>query len=254
MLNIKSPTGPYLELKMIHIESPENKTFKHFKSLLASKGLKKENQALVMGDNLASELKKQLPKAKTIHFDEIQKPDYLLSRELFQSLSTIKTNSPILLVPFESPKKYSFKEDSFDVFLPVGDPKNLGALIRTSQAFGVDRIVLLEESAHPFLPESIRSSSGSVFKAPLFKGPSIKDLDLDSLWTLDKGGESIYSWRPENLNKVKLLIGEEGGHLSKKQRERSLSIPITKKVESLNVNSALSCTLMWLRGLEPLHK
>ena len=238
---------------MIHIESQDNKTFKFLKSLLSSKGLKREEHSLVMGDNLASELKKIFPEAKTIHFDESLNPDYLLSKELFQSLTSIKTNSAILLLPFQTPINYSSKEESFDVFLPVGDPKNLGALIRTSQAFGVDRIVLLEEAAHPFLPESIRSSSGSVFKAPLFKGPSIKDLDLDALWTLDKGGVSLYDWKPKSLNKVKLLIGEEGGNLSDKQREHSLSIPISSQVESLNVNSALSCALMWLRGLEPLH-
>ena len=238
---------------MIQIESPDNKNFKYFKSLLSSKGLKKEGHSLVMGDGLSSELKKLFPESKTIHFEESQSPDYLLSKSLFQSLATIKTNSAILLMPFQTPKEYNFKEKSFDVFLPVGDPKNLGALIRTSLAFGVERIVLLKEAAHPFLPESIRSSSGSVFKAPLFKGPSIKDLSSEALWTLDKEGSSLYDWKPESLNKVKLLIGEEGGNISEKQRNQSLSIPISSEIESLNVNSALSCTLMWLRSLEPLH-
>ena len=237
---------------MIHIESPDNKTFKYLKSLLISKGLKKEGHSLVMGEGLLEELQLKHPHSKTIHFDPALKPDYLLSKKLFQKLSTIKTNSPILLMPFTPPKFYSEELKSFDVFLPVGDPKNLGALIRTCVAFKVDRIVLLKESAHPYLPECIRSSSGAVFNAPLYKGPKLKNLCLTNLWTLDTKGQSIYDWRPKNLSEVKLLLGEEGGHLEKKHLKKSISIPISKEVESLNVNSALSCTLMWLRGLKPL--
>ena len=238
---------------VIKIASPDNKTFKCFKSLLTSKGLKKKGHALVMGDGLTKELKLKQPKVKSIHYDSDLKPDYLLSKELFQSLFIIKTNSPILIAPFNSPKNYEHKKRSFDVFLPIGNPKNLGALIRTSVAFKVDRIILLEESAHPFLPDCIRSSSGAVFKAPLFKGPCLKDLEVDSLWTLDKRGKSLYDWKPDVINSVKLLLGEEGGHLGEKHLDQSISIPISGEIESLNVNSALSGTLTWLRSLEPLQ-
>jgi tRNA G18 (ribose-2'-O)-methylase SpoU len=238
---------------VIHIESKDNKNYKFLKSLLHSKGLKKESQCLVMGEALTKELQKKNPRAKKIHFDENLNPDYLLSKELFQSLTLIKTNSPILLLPFEQPVDYKESTYSFEVFLPVGDPKNLGALIRTSVAFGVERITLLEEAAHPFLPECIRASSGAVFRAPLFKGPKLKDLDLENLWSLDMNGESLYNWKPKSLNGVKLLIGEEGGGLGQNHLKKSISIPISKDIESLNVNSALSCTLMWLRSLEPLQ-
>ena len=238
---------------MIRIESPENKTYKMLKSLLSSKGVKKEGMTLVMGDALTKELKSTHKDAKIIHYDESKNPDYFLSKELFKKLSIMNSDSPILLMHFKKPEEYKPLKKSFDVFLPVGDPKNLGALIRTSLAFNVDRIVLLEESAHPFLPETIRSSSGSVFSAPLFKGPSLNSLDVDDLWTLDKGGKSIFDWRPEDLNSIKVLLGEEGGGLTKKQLTNSISIPISDKVESLNVNSALSCTLMWIKGLKSLN-
>lgn len=242
-----------LGVKMIKIESSDNKSYKYFKSLLSAKGLKKEEHCLVMGQQLTQEVEKSQPEAKVIHFDEGLKPDYLLTKDLYKSLLNIKTESKILLVPFKKPLEYShsaFDSKELEVFLPVGDPKNLGALVRTSLAFHATKIVLLEEAAHPFLPESIRSSSGTVFKAPLYKGPSLKNLKIDDLWTLDKGGESLYSWRPDLNKGLKILLGEEGGHLTEAQKKKTLAIPINEHVESLNVNSALSCTLSWINSLK----
>ena len=227
---------------MLKIKSSENKNYKHFKSLLNSKGVKKAGECLVMGKNLVKELGSS--KSKTIHFDEEQNPDYLLSKDLFKELTIIKTKDPILLLPFTEPAKYE-KTEAFEVFLPVGDPKNLGALIRTCLAFGVHKITLLKEAAQPFLPEAIRSSSGAVFKASLFNGPSLKDLDMENIWVLDKAGKNLYNWQPKK--NTKLLLGEEGGHLSKDQLKNSLSIPISK-VDSLNVNAALSAALSWIQS------
>jgi tRNA G18 (ribose-2'-O)-methylase SpoU len=167
-----------------------------------------------------------------------------LPKELFNELTNIKTKDPILLVSTPKLPVEDFKTNpkGIEVLLPAGDPKNLGALIRTCLAFDVKKIVLLEEAANPFLPDSIKASSGNVFKAPLFKGPSIKDLQIENVYTLDVEGTPI---REAQLSKrpLRLLIGEEGGHLSKELKSKSLSIPISSKVESLNVNSCLSIAL-----------
>jgi len=235
---------------MTIIESLQNKTYKYFKSLLTPKGLKKEKHCLVMGKTLTEELIKRKHPYKKIHFDESENPDYLLSKKLFEDLSLLKNRTPILLCECIEPKPYSYSKNSFDVFLPVGDPRNLGALIRTATAFNVDKIVLLTESAHPFLHESIRASSGAVFNAPLFSSGSLKDLDCKNLCTLDKGGKSLFDWKPKVTDGIKILLGEEGGGLTSLQLKNSISIPISKNVESLNVNSALTSTLTWLRGLE----
>ncbi len=235
---------------MTIIESSQNKTYRYFKSLLTAKGLKKEKHCLVMGKTLTKELINSKKAYKKIHFDENESPDYLLSKDLFNDLSPLKHQSPILVYNFIEPKSYTYSKNTFDVFLPVGDPKNLGALIRTATAFNVDKVVLLTESAHPFLHESIRASSGAVFNAPLFSSGSLKDLKSEDLYTLDKGGKSLFDWKPSLTDGIKILLGEEGGGLTSSQLKNSISIPISKDVESLNVNSALTSTLTWLRGLE----
>lgn len=250
---------------MLKITSEQNPTFKMLQSLLKAKGVKKENKALVFGKKLVQEFKNSFSSKttvqgsnhkkvqnynfKTIHHKEDSKVDILLTKKLFKELSPMNLNEEFLLVNTSKLKISNFSR-AFEVFLPVGDPKNLGALIRTCLAFDVEKITLLEEAAHPFLPETIKASSGAVFKAPLFKGPSLQKLDFqkNKIWTLDKSGQDLATWKHKSsLSDLKFLVGEEGGHLSKQALKKSLSIKINPKVESLNVNSALTCLLFKLQ-------
>jgi len=218
------------------IESKDNKTFKLLKSLLTSKGIKKEKKCLVSGSKITPELK-----GESVFYEGM--PDILISKALYKELDIHGTKTYLLLKDLPEIKNIDLEESprGIEVLIPAGDPKNLGALIRTSLAFSASKVILLEESAHPFLPDAIKTSSGAVFKAPLFKGPSISSLKASSfLFTLDGNGRPLASCKEKNL---RLLIGEEGGNIPQGLLENSLSINISKEVESLNVNSALSIAL-----------
>lgn len=225
------------------IESSQNKQFKKWKSLLQSKGIKKEGLCLVFGKNIISEILSKSPEAKSVHFDPEIQPDFLLSKELYKELSLFKSDGPFLVCPTPKLPTEDLKSPpkGIEVLLPAGDPRNLGALIRTSLAFGSSKIILLKEAANAFLPESIKASAGAVFSAPLFEGPSINDLSASDIYTLDKSGQPL---KESGLQKksLRLLIGEEGG-LPKNLKNSKISIPISDKVESLNVNSCLSIAL-----------
>jgi len=233
---------------MKEISSKTNPIFKMMKSLTASKGIKKEGLCLVSGQHALTEVSRLRQDFKTIHYKADENPDYLLTKELFDELTPLKTDKYIYMVPTpETPvMDWATPPAGIEVLLPVGDPKNLGALIRTCLAFDVSKIILLSESANPFLPEVIKTSSGHVFDAPLFKGSSIKDLDLTEVYALDKSGTPI---EDSNLRgeSFRLLLGEEGGHLTSEMKSKSLSIKISDKVESLNVNSCLSVALYHLK-------
>lgn len=233
---------------MKEITSPTNPTFKMFKSLTASKGIKKEGLCLASGQHILKEIEKLKLDYKSIHFEESKDPDYLLPKDLFNALTPLKSLEPIFLVPTPELPIEGFKNapQGLEVLLPAGDPKNIGALIRTCLAFDVTKIILLEEASNPFLPEAIKASSGNVFKAPLFKGPTLKNLNIENLYALDAKGAPI---KEAKLSKkpLRLLIGEEGGFASE-LKTKSLSIPISDKVESLNVNSCLSIALYELQS------
>ena len=51
----------------------------------------------------------------------------------------------------------------------VQDPGNLGTMIRTADAAGMDAIILGEGCADPYNPKVVRATQGSLFHLPLIK-------------------------------------------------------------------------------------
>ena len=116
---------------------------------------------------------------------------------------------------------------------------------------GVRRVVLLEESAHPCHPKSMRAASGTVFEVTLVQGPSIRRLPEPATWvTLDAQGENLptFQW-PED---IRILVGEEGPGLPPVASVKRLAIPMAESVESLNAVVAASVALYAYRVQYPL--
>jgi TrmH family RNA methyltransferase len=141
-----------------------------------------------------------------------------------------------------------YAPQGIDVVMTLGDPGNLGALIRSCEAFAVPRIILTKEAAHPFLPKTVKASAGSVLRLPITYGPTLSEFPASCI-ALDTEGVSIddFTWPKNGL----LIIGEEGQGFGKgdssgrKTFEKRVRIP-TKSVESLNVVVAASIALAHL--------
>jgi 16S rRNA (guanine527-N7)-methyltransferase len=134
------------------------------------------------------------------------------------------------------------------LFVPFQDPENVGAVIRSAVAFGAAGIILLAEAANPYHPKSVRASGGSVFKAGLREGPSIRDLPQDlPVVPLSKDGKRISDFKfPAKFG---LLPGIEGPGLPERFRHAGVSIPISAEVESLNAVVATAIALFeWAKG------
>jgi len=109
--------------------------------------------------------------------------------------------------------------------------------------------VLLKESAQPFHHKSIRAAGSSIFRVPLFEGPSAGELTATEfpIITLSAGGENIagYSFPPS----FGLLPGLEGPGLPEEaHRLPSLAIPMMPGVESLNAAVATGIALFVWRS------
>ena len=138
------------------------------------------------------------------------------------------------------------------LFLPLGDPENVGAALRSAAAFSVERVVLLEEAAHPFHPRAIRAAAGACFDLALRSGPSLDAL-LDAppagldLLVLDRDGEPLdgVASRADRG----LLVGEEGRGFAAALdgSQRRVSIPIARAVDSLNGAVAVGIALWELQ-------
>ena len=228
------------------ISSRQNDLFKKLLSLTKSKGLKDNQQCLVSGEKITQEIS-QLTKIPFfwIHSESQTLPPgswnktVSLSQELFNELDVCGTHKPILCVDFKKIKERDqLDNNKAAVFCALSDPTNLGALIRTCAAFGIEQIVLLKESGHPFLPKAIRAASGSSLSMEMFKGPSIQDIVTPDIVALDMNGSMLSS---NHLKKnMKILVGEEGQGVPLSFPGERIHLPISNKVESLNATIAAS--------------
>ncbi len=137
----------------------------------------------------------------------------------------------------------------------IQDPQNLGALLRTAEAAGVDGVAVSLHGSAPFTPVVYKASAGAISHLRLTQAPSLN-------WMLEKLKEKGY-WlagadarKGEDYQHAKLvfplaiLIGSEGWGVRPLLLRRCdflLSIPLFGKVNSLNVSVAAGILLFELR-------
>ena len=237
---------PYSE-----IESEQNAFFKDLKKLLTGRGIRKSQMALISGQKQVLEVLKNFPQRSTAWISApnqspppFDAPEhikwYQLAPPLFKAVDVIGTDSPMLLVKTPPVNKWTPSDglpEGCSVMIPFQDPENVGAVIRSAVAFGIENIILLSESAHPYHPKAVRASGGTVLYANLFEGPSLKEITEDlQVVPLSAEGKSIKDFSfPKTFA---FLPGIEGPGLPGHFRNRSVSIPISRDVESLNAAAA----------------
>lgn len=138
----------------------------------------------------------------------------------------------------------------------IQDPGNLGTIIRSAVAFGIDTILLSEDTVDLYNPKVIRSTQGMLFHIPIVRIPLENAID-----EYQKKGYPLYvtnvsygkdpsSLTIEERKKYMLCMGNEGNGVRPTILEKAdlyLSIPMDEEVESLNVAIATSILLYELR-------
>lgn len=122
--------------------------------------------------------------------------------------------------------------------MPIGVqiPGNLGTLIRSAWAFGLDGIVIGHGTVDPWNPKVVRASAGSVFHVRLI-GASEGMLEGVNLLCADAAGEGVGGREQEIPRDWVLALGSETGGLPAHlmRRARAISIPMAAGADSLNV-------------------
>ncbi len=182
----------------------------------------------------------------------------ILSDSSFSALSETETPQGIILVlktPVLTPA--SSLSSPFTLILDcVSDPGNLGTILRTAWAVGLDSVWLVKGSADPFSPKSIRSGMGAQFSLRLHLFDSLNDavsrsraLGTSEVWcTLPEKGISIYD-NDFVLSGSTLIIGNEANGISQPDIGRSVTIPMPGHAESLN--AAQAATVFLIDSLRP---
>lgn len=135
----------------------------------------------------------------------------------------------------------------------IQDPSNLGTIIRTAEALGIDRITISDGCCDLYNPKVLRGSMGAVFRVKCF---NVNDYSY-FIDVLNKNGFVTYASVPADdafkineinfNNKCAVFIGNEGNGLSKKticKCVKRITIPMNGRAESLNAAAAANI-IMW---------
>ena len=249
---------------LVVIESKDNALFKNTRKLKERKYRTKENKYIIEGFRLVQEAFKAKCSIEYLIVNEHGKDkinDYLqeyvdnikiyeLKNELFtQLVSTENTQGIIAVVNINNSIK-DIKGDFYLLCDKVQDPGNLGTIIRTAHAAGVNAIILTKGTVDIYNDKTIRSTMGSIFYVP-----TIYDNELSFLKNLiDEGFSLVATSLEESKNffdedlsgKVILSVGNEGNGISDEifdLADKKVKIPMPGGAESLNVGVATSIIL-----------
>ena len=133
----------------------------------------------------------------------------------------------------------------------VQDPGNVGAVLRTADAFGCTGALLLPGCADPYALKTLRASMGAVFRLPLYAVGVEKLPGLLAAAELLLYGTALrhdtVDVRSRDLRRCALVIGSEGRGVSDRVLalcSETLRIPMTPHCESLNA-AAAAAVLLW---------
>jgi TrmH family RNA methyltransferase len=244
------------------LSSPQNPKIKHVWSLLNDNAYRKKHNQLVAEGKRECDLalKGGWQPIGIFHCPEIapnlsdvwtnnQAKVYTVSRAIYEKLAYRKTTEG-LLAWFEG-KTHALDDLMLGetplilVLEAVEKPGNLGAILRTADAAGVDALIVCDRKADLHHPNVIRSSIGCAFTVPV----ALSESSELQQWLAEKN----IAWKSATLSTQKsytetdlsgplaLVFGTEATGLSTnwlKPEKNQITIPMRGQIDSLNVSAA----------------
>ncbi len=136
----------------------------------------------------------------------------------------------------------------------VTDPHNVGAILRSAAAFNVGAVIMTKDNSPSESTALAKAASGALEVVPLVKvtnlAAAMKTLKEKDFWCVGLAGDAKteISKMPD-YDKVALIFGAEGVGLRRLTAENCdllVKLPISDKVESLNVSNAAAIALYQL--------
>lgn len=240
---------------MEHITSLKNPKVAAWKALKDRKGRRESGCFLVEGRKMVEEALKSAFDVEAVLVQEgvsfpdgLTMPVYELPAHVLAAVCDTKTPQGIAAVV--RMKEQSALGKHIVVLDGVQDPGNVGTIIRTADAAGLDGVLLSNQCADVFSPKVLRATMGSIFRMNLRttddlpgeltklreKGYSILSSQLD--------GTPFYE-REKVAEQFALVIGNEGNGVSEQVQQTAthrVRLPMRGGAESLN--AAIAAAIM----------
>ncbi len=125
----------------------------------------------------------------------------------------------------------------------LADPGNLGTILRSAEAAGVDAVVLTPGSVDPFNPKVVRASAGALFHVPVVEATldRVREAGLELVGTSSHQGRNHVD--ADWVGRVAIVLGNEAhGLVDGAAVDRWVRIEHQGRAESLNV--AMAATVL----------
>jgi RNA methyltransferase, TrmH family len=252
---------------MQRITSRHNPRLKEFAGLLASsRDRRKSGRCVIEGEHLVRVYIERLGAPQTIAISEdvLQRPGVqalvssvpgdrvlVVPHKLFGELAALPAEVGVLAV-VPTPRAGLPEPASFHLLLEdVQDPGNVGSMLRSAAAAGVEQVLLSKGCAFAWAPRTLRAAQGAHFLTTV-----VEDVDL-SEWssafqrmggrvvaTLVDGAPSLYDCKLDG--RIAVAVGNEGSGLSEAlacHAQVRATIPMPGGMESINAAAAAAVVL-----------
>ncbi|MBI5943772.1 MAG: RNA methyltransferase [Chloroflexi bacterium] len=167
-----------------------------------------------------------------------------VSTGLMKSLSETETPQGILAVLNDSRLPIPALPNFLLIPDKIRDPGNLGTLLRTAAAAGVQAVLLPPEATDAFAPKVVRSGMGAHFHVPIHSMSwneinQVVKLAGSQVLLADMDGQPC--WETDLRQPLALIVGSEAEGASESARmlaNGKISIPMSGHIESLNAGVA----------------
>jgi RNA methyltransferase, TrmH family len=245
-----------------HIISRDNILFKQLKKLAeSSRERRKLGETLLDGAHLVNTYLEVFGEPKLLVIAEGQStaevshliqqladiPTVMFPTLMFAELSPVASPTGIIAL-VKTPVIEPVADPKFTLMLEdIQDPGNLGSMLRTAAAAGVDAVYLSEGCTEAWSPKALRGGQGAQFVLPIVERANLLEVASNfggNVLATTLRGESLYDL--DLSQPTAIAIGNEGSGLSDamiKASTQQVTIPIAAGVESLNAAAAASVCL-----------
>lgn len=238
-------------MEIIQITSTQNDLVKYALKLQNSRFRKSQKMIFADGqktiegfidDGIVFEyffIKKDNPIAEKIKAKKL----VYVSDEILKKITTTKSPCEVagIIKEKETDKSIFFKLDKIALLENIKDAGNLGTIIRSAVAFGIDGIILFNDCVDLYNPKTIRATAQNIFKIPII---STKDINFirelknthKIISTVVDSKNDLFKYKFDD--KYIVAFGSEADGLTDRivnLSDEKLSIFMENNVESINL-------------------